>query len=197
MEVKDYVEEITQTACSFFPSYRPRTFYATVIATIVATGWFSSDISELIGPTVHKVSGGLAFLANRVVDIGTSLKITKEMDDPRFVEYDLNKYYREKSPLVVKHPTPREFITPTMLIGNLIGLAISSTFGPNLGYGMAAGTPQTYLNNRNVARQIRLGKNIGDEVKAMIENDTPDADIRQFLSNLKENKKKTLDTYLI
>lgn len=192
--VMNYAHDIAAVAKTFFPQYSPKVYYATLVGVMLATGYCSKEISDHIGPVAHKVSGGLAFVVNRVVDIGISMKVAKEMEDPRFKEYGLDKVYYEMSPLLKKSPRVKDYLKSELLLLNVALGALAFTFAPNLGYGLGAGTPQTYLNNRNIRKQIILSKNMGDAVKSRIREGDSRPNILSFLSSLK-NDEKTLDAY--
>lgn len=192
-----YANEISDLADGFFPKYdNKKLYFGTGFAVAVIVRLLGSKIESGIGHNLYRLSGGLGFLVNRIIDLSTSVQVAREMEDPRFREYGFDNIYFEHNSFVNRNPSVKDFINLRNVTLNLIAL-ISCLYWPNFGYGLTAITPQTFLNNRNIRKQIRLSKNISDKLKEMLQEGKSDEDVRLFLSELTKDKKRTLELYLV
>lgn len=165
-----------------------KTFYG-----LLGTGTaLSAPTVSLYFDPIYHATGGIAAIANRVIDDFSTIRAIAEFDR-RFFEYGLDEYYGETNPNLPKHVTYRDIIR--YLPSEIFAVALCSAFPP-FGYGLALSTIPVYAINSASRREIRAAKKVGDVVKAGLNDGMRDEEIRIMLGELKNMDKDDLRMYL-
>lgn len=95
---------------------------------VFTVGATSPSIYFFVGCPLYHISGFLSGLVGRVIDTYATYKCVKEIDDLRFKEYGLGKFYFEGNPFMIEHPTKKEYLSKKKLLKEVIGSFIWSFF---------------------------------------------------------------------
>src|SRR3989338_1917986 len=134
----------------------------------------------------NQIIGAASAAGGKVVDYFSTYAASKQMQDPRFVEYGLHNYVHEINIFHSLHPDGVELATRGVPIA-----AISAFAGwvfPFIGRGYLCATSGIVYNNLGVAGIVSKALVLGDYVKEMINRGQTQDEINSYLSQVGVNE---------
>ena len=132
-----------------------------VVATSVGLGiYYAKDIRNFLGTPIYYLSGLTTGLIANIIDHASTIPAIKLMNTLEFRENGLDRLYRERNPIIGKHPTVRQYKIRSLIKGLFI--CALSTICPPIGYGYLAGVPLVVKDNKRNTKDLR--RDLGSEV---------------------------------
>ena len=120
-------------------------------------------------PTAYRVSGAVGAVIGSALDIGSTLRGIKEIWDPRFFEYGLDDHFGERNPVIMtRTPTAARLLVSAIPFSLLITAVAYQS--PSVGHAYGLIGFQTAAHNLRVVKRMKIAKNIGDELKVMVQD---------------------------
>jgi hypothetical protein len=191
MQAKDFSDYVAYAAITDLQGNAKKpgilSRFKTEIITVSVTLGTSPTMVPLFFDPLYHLTGALAYIAGNSLDYYSTYQAVKQMEDKRFIEYGLDKYFSEKNVWLPNHPTRKDIFNKKE-IAKTIGMSVATALVPPGGYSAAVNGPLLYKDNTRSRRQIEKSFEIGDHVKSMINCCMEEKDVKRYLQ-LMCNKK--------
>lgn len=147
-----------------------------------------------LGNPFYHLSGCISSGVGRMLDINSALKFSKEMDDTRFWEYGLDEHFGEAGLLLPEHPKEEDFVSKKIIVAEGV-ITLLNSFAPPGGYAVVVVGGYLHHVQSRYAKEIKLTKEIGDNIKELVENGSTDEDIENYLKELMNSKELVKDSF--
>src|SRR3989344_2663700 len=183
LEVRDFKRKILAKAYRMI-GYKSKPMATAKNALMYSGTLGSAPTVVFYGNPIYHLTGLAAAALSRAIDLHSTNIAVKEMDQ-RFHEYGFGSYFSEQSIITPHHPKHlKENLFTKINLSNLfreylpLGLGVAA---PPSAYGYLTALPAIYRNNTQIAKEIKLAKEIGRMVGEKIEKGADRSEIENAI----------------